>query len=180
MSSPRRGHPSVPSFFGPHARHPFTEEQIPSNHAPHQGKAAHVVSRTRGPRKAPLVDGIVKGERVLLASEVSESEKGLEVRVRVALAAAGVLVMKHMVAPCWECGAKPNARQGLGVGCSDLICVVPPRGIMVGIEMKRPHGGVVSDEQKLWLAVVRRFGGVTGVARSVEEAMELIEEARSR
>lgn len=121
---------------------------------------------------------MVGGERVLIVTPAKEGEKGVEVRVRVALAAAGVMVMKHTVGPCWECGAKPNKRQGLGIGCSDLICVVPPLGRFLGIEMKRPDGGVVSDEQKRWLAVVKRFGGVTGVARSVEEAMALVEEAR--
>lgn len=130
--------------------------------------------------RAEYTDEILRGERVLIANSPTESEKGVEIRVRVALAAAGVMVMKHTVGPCWECGAKPNKRQGLGVGCSDLICIVPPKGIMVGIEMKRPDGGRVSDEQSRWLAVVRRFGGVTGVARSVDEAMALIKEARAR
>jgi hypothetical protein len=53
-------------------------------------------------------------------------------------------------------------------------------GRFLGIEVKRP-GYVPSDvrpEQKLWLAVVRRFGGVTGIASSVEEAMALVMEAR--
>lgn len=130
--------------------------------------------------RAPYTDAVIGGERVLLVEARKEGEKGVEIRVRVALAAAGVMVMKHTVGPCWECGAKPNKRQGLGIGCSDLICIVPPFGRFLGIEMKRPDGGVVSDDQKRWLAVVQRFGGITGVARSVDEAMALVELARVR
>lgn len=107
-----------------------------------------------------------------------ESEKSIEIRVRVALAAAGVLVMKHTVESCYACGKKPSKRTGLGLGCSDLICVVPPKGRFLGIEMKRPKTGRLRAEQNCWLAVVRRFGGVTGVAKSVADAMALVELAR--
>jgi hypothetical protein len=103
-------------------------------------------------------------------------EKAVEIQVRVALAAAGVMVMKHEVLTCHECGARPNRRQGLGIGVSDLVCVVPPHGRFLGIEMKRPGytPSDVREAQTRWLGVVRRFGGVTGVASSVDEAMALV------
>jgi hypothetical protein len=146
--------------------------------APHRGFLAQCES-DRKPQSAALVDGIVNGERVLIAKPRKASERSVEIRVRVALAAAGVLVMKHFVPPCFDCGAKPNHTVGLGVGASDLVCVVPPYGRFLGIEMKAPgKRSTTSDEQKHWLAVVRRFGGITGVATSVEEAMALLEEAR--
>lgn len=123
---------------------------------------------------------IVGGERVLIHEPRQQNERAVEVQVRVALAAAGVMVMKHTVETCHNCGSKPGKRQGLGIGCSDLICVVPPHGRFLGIEMKRPgyRPSDVKEHQHRWLAVVRRFGGVTGVAASVEEAMALVEEAR--
>jgi hypothetical protein len=135
----------------------------------------------RRARAGGLVDAIVGGERVVLAHPSKpESERNVEIQVRVALAAAGVMVMKHSVEPCRECGSRPGSRQGLGIGCSDLICIVPPYGRFLGIEMKRPgySPSMVKEHQRRWLAVVRRFGGITGVASSVEEAMALVKEAR--
>lgn len=121
-----------------------------------------------------LVDGVINGERVKLARDPRPLEKGVEVQIRIALAAAGVMVMKHNV------DRRATFGTGLGLGVADLICVVPPAGRFLGIEVKRP-GYCPSDvrpDQKRWLAVVRRFGGVTGIAASVEEAMALVEEAR--
>ena len=130
-------------------------------------------------KRAGYTDGVIGGERVIIATPPKgESEKSVEIQVRVALAAAGVMVMKHTVEICYQCGARPSRRAGLGTGCSDLVCIVPPFGRALFIEMKKPKGGVVSEEQKLFLAVVRRFGGVSGRARSVDEAMALVEEAR--
>jgi hypothetical protein len=126
---------------------------------------------TRASKKSvDLIDAIIDGERVVLATP-HEREKSIEVRIRVELASAGVMVMKHHV-------DNRQARTGLGIGVSDLICVVPPYGRFLGIEVKRP-GQEPRDEQKRWLAVVRRFGGVTGVATNVEEALALVAQARS-
>lgn len=118
--------------------------------------------------------------RVRARKEQPPLEKAVEIQVRVALAAAGVMVMKHEVLTCHECGASPNRRQGLGIGVSDLVCVVPPHGRFLGIEMKRPgyKPSAVREAQTRWLGVVRRFGGVTGVASSVDEAMALVAQAR--
>lgn len=138
-----------------------------------------------GPAPKGFIHGIVDGERVLVAQVEPETEKGIEIRIRVALASAGVMVMKHHVdnsgqKPCDLCGHRSKnrgARTGLGIGVSDLICVVPPFGRFLGIEVKKP-GQKPRDEQKRWLAVIRRHGGVTGVATTVEEAMALVAEAR--
>lgn len=162
-----------------------------------QELASDTVAQEGATRKSPqrrkrasggLVDAVIGGERVLLATDPAPREKGVEISIRVALSAAGVLVMKHHVdnrgqKPCPKCGHKDpqrGARTGLGIGVSDLICVVPPYGRFVGIEVKRPGytASDVRDEQKRWLSVVRRFGGITGIASSVEEAMAIIELAR--
>lgn len=135
-----------------------------------------------------LIPGVINGERVLVHKPRPMLEKGIEIRIRVALSTAGVLVMKHHVdnrgqKPCAKCGFKDpqrGARTGLGLGVSDLICVVPPHGRFLGIEVKRPgySPSDVREDQKRWLNVVRRFGGVTGIATSEEEAMALVELAR--
>ncbi len=66
-------------------------------------------------------------------------------------------------------------RYGLGVGSPDLVGIA--WGRFVGLEVKTPTGRV-SKEQTMWLDMVRRFGGVAGVARSVEDAIAIVEEAR--
>lgn len=66
-------------------------------------------------------------------------------------------------------------RYGLGVGSPDLVGIA--WGRFVGLEVKTPTGRV-SKEQTMWLDMVRRFGGVAGVARSVEDALAIVEEAR--
>jgi hypothetical protein len=111
--------------------------------------------------------------RMVVTRPKPPREKAVEIAIRVALAAAGILVMKHAV------DNRGHLRTGLGIGVADLICVVPPHGRFLAIEVKRPGARArTSLVQKRWLAVVRRFGGVTGVATSVEEAMALVEEAR--
>lgn len=65
---------------------------------------------------------------------------------------------------------------GLGVGGADLVGLVKGSGRFFAIEVKAEHGEL-SPEQKAWLDVVERFGGVAGVARSVDEAMSILERA---
>jgi hypothetical protein len=133
----------------------------------HTGK-----KKPRG-KKRLFVDGIVNGERLLVAQRPKEREKGVEIRIRVALATAGVLCWKHKV------DYRAPFGQGLGRGVADLICVVPPFGRFLAIEVKRPGArGRTTEDQDRWLAVVRRFGGVSGIATSVEEALGLVEEAK--
>jgi hypothetical protein len=182
MTKSPKGRGIAPLFFDPTRDIRSSMNASAGKCAPHLEKADRTVQQKRRTRKnATMVDGIVAGERVVLAKPpVPESERNVEIQVRVALAAAGVMVMKHSVEPCRECGSRPGSRQGLGIGCSDLICIVPPHGRFLGIEMKRPgySPSMVKEHQRRWLAVVRRFGGVTGVASSVEEAMALVKEAR--
>lgn len=145
--------------------------------------------RSRKCKHDALIPGVIAGERVLIHKPAKPPlEKAIEIRIRVALATAGVMVMKHHVdnrgqKPCAKCGFKDparGARTGLGLGVSDLICVVPPFGRFLGIEVKRPGytASDVRDDQRRWLDVVKRFGGITGIATSEEEAMALVEEAR--
>ena len=99
-----------------------------------------------------------------------ELEAPIKARIRLALVEAGALMWVHNV-------DNRMLHTGLGIGTSDLIGVVPPHGRFLGVEVKRP-GEKPNDNQKRWLAVVRQFGGVSGVATNVQEALALLNEAR--
>lgn len=106
-----------------------------------------------------------------------KQESDVVSEIRIALAKAGVLIWRnHVSVTKQESGH--FARSGLATGSADLIGLVPPSGRFIAIECKRPKGGRVTERQRSWLEVVRECGGVAGVARSVDEAMLLVEEAR--
>ena len=69
-------------------------------------------------------------------------------------------------------------RYGLCDGSSDLIGILRPSGTFVAIEVKA-SGAKTNKRRKemqdAFLALVRSFGGISGYASSVEEALELIE-----
>ena len=75
---------------------------------------------------------------------------------------------------------------GLCVGSSDLLCIVAPRGRWLVIECKSEDwvpakSGVRwehEEEQRMFIGVIESMGGVGGFARSVSEAMGLVEKAR--
>ncbi len=59
-------------------------------------------------------------------------------------------------------------RFGLCVGSSDLVGVLAPSGRFVAVEVKTDTGRL-RPEQELFLALVRRSGGIAFVARSVDD-----------
>lgn len=100
-------------------------------------------------------------------------ESDVKRRVRKAVIAAGC--------QCWVHNIDNRfLSTGMGIGTSDLICVVPPFGRFLAIELKRPgyHPSDVSDAQRAFLASVRLFGGVSGIATCEAEALALVSEAR--
>ena len=66
---------------------------------------------------------------------------------------------------------KIHGSQYQEAGIPDIIGCVDGR--FVGIEVKTPTGRV-SKAQELQLRKLKAAGGIVGVARSVEEAMELV------
>jgi hypothetical protein len=60
---------------------------------------------------------------------------------------------------------------GLHEGASDLIGCF--RGRFVALEVKRP-GEYPTHEQRLFLALIDRLGGVAAVVRSVADALEAL------
>ena len=69
--------------------------------------------------------------------------------------------------------AHPRAVRLAAPGVSDLIGWAPG-GRFAAIEVKAPRGRL-TDEQAAFIELVRRSGGVAGVARSVEEARAILE-----
>jgi hypothetical protein len=80
-------------------------------------------------------------------------------------------------------GRRRHLKYGLCVGSSDLIGIRPVLitpahvgttiGQFVAIEIKTDTGRL-SDEQRLFIDLIRSKGGLAGVARTPEEAIELI------
>ena len=68
--------------------------------------------------------------------------------------------------------ARPYAIRLAAPGVSDLIGWTEG-GRFVALEVKGPRGRI-TDEQAAFIELVRRSGGLAGVARSVEEAREII------
>ncbi len=102
-----------------------------------------------------------------------EKEAPIKARIRAALVRAGCIVWVHDVD--YRLG-----KTGLGRGTSDLICIVPPYGRFLGVEITRPRYSPsdVREEQRCWLEAVRKFGGVSGIVTCESEALALVEEAR--
>ena len=69
--------------------------------------------------------------------------------------------------------ARPYAIRLAAPGVSDLIGWTEG-GRFVAVEVKGPRGRV-TDEQAAFLELVQRSGGLAGVARSVEEAREILD-----
>jgi VRR-NUC domain len=130
-------------------------------------------AETKNKRACPICKHAVT--YVAKAKAKPELEQPIKKRIRDAVINAGCLVWIHDVD--YRLG-----KTGLGRGTSDLICIVPPLGRFLGIEVKRPgySPSDVRDDQRKWLAVVRRFGGVSGIATCEAEALALVAEARQQ
>jgi hypothetical protein len=74
-------------------------------------------------------------------------------------------------------GHERFTRYGLGPGSPDLVFIVAPRGIIVGLEVKRP-GESPSAEQRAVHDVWRRYGAIVATVRSPEQALAVLEQAR--
>ena len=116
-----------------------------------------------------------KAPVVYVAPKKVEKEAPIKARIRAAVIDAGCIVWVHDVD--YRLG-----KTGLGKGTSALICIVPPLGRFLGIEVNRPGSSPsdVSDDQRSWLAAVRKFQGVSGIATNEAEALALVAEARQQ
>lgn len=62
---------------------------------------------------------------------------------------------------------------GLAVGSCDIVGIQRDTGRFFGVEVKTKTGRI-SPEQKKFIEIVNQRGGIAGVARSVEDAIELL------
>ena len=65
-------------------------------------------------------------------------------------------------------------RTGLVKGHSDLTGVRRSDGKAIFIEVKKPKGSVIYKEQKNFLKQMKKANAITGICRSPEEAIELV------
>lgn len=129
------------------------------------------------------------------------SEKNLMHRIMVALSDQGARIFRNHVGMAYQ-GTRvqhemlqpgdvllKNARpvtHGLGTGSSDLVGWTPVKitramvgqtvAVFTAIEVKADSDA--TEQQRNFIREVRRAGGVAGVARSVEQAVQTIEEWR--
>lgn len=112
-------------------------------------------------------------------------ETKIQNRILLALSEAGCTVWRNETAGTWvgrvvhkDTGGTvtlANARQlraGLCVGSSDIVGIAPC-GRFLAVEVKTAKGRI-SAEQTRFISAVRAAGGISGIARSVEEALQLL------
>lgn len=73
-------------------------------------------------------------------------------------------------------GRRGGLSFGLGRGGADII--VLDQGVAIGLEVKAAKGGVVSDAQLAWRERWVHAGGKYFVVRSVQQALQVIEDNR--
>lgn len=113
---------------------------------------------------------------------MSKPEIAIQNEIRTALAEAGTMNFRN------NCGALKDregrlVRYGLHVGSSDIIGIkkikITPEmvgqeiGQFIAIEVKTEKGKA-TQAQENFIRMVRKHGGIAGVARSVEEALAII------
>ncbi len=113
------------------------------------------------------------------------TEKEIQNRIMLKLSEAGCVVYRNETAGVWaghKIGtttkgdavlrdAKPMLA-GLCKGSADIIGIAPD-GRFLAVEVKTPKGRP-SAEQINFIDVVNRSGGIAGIARSPEDALDLI------
>ncbi len=111
-------------------------------------------------------------------SNHNEAHSSLVHEIRIRLAGPGsdlVLWQNQTGVAKFEGGSR--VRYGLAKGSADLIGVLRPGGRFVALEIKTGTG-TETDEQLLFLALVRNCGGFAAVVRSLDEAKEALQRAR--
>lgn len=97
------------------------------------------------------------------------TEHDIQDRIRMALSQYGV-VLRLNVGQFYTNDGR-IIKSGLPVGTSDLLFI--GRGYIAFIEVKTPTGRV-REEQKRFIARMRSLGHRAGIARSVEDALNII------
>lgn len=107
-------------------------------------------------------------------------ERDVDADVRRALAALpDVSVFPNECGTFRTLDGKRVVRCGLGTGSADLVGIVGPHGRWFAVELKRPRGAGARVAQRAWLALMRKRGAAVGIARSVADALAIVEQARA-
>lgn len=70
---------------------------------------------------------------------------------------------------------RKNQAMGVQSGIPDLFVIVDNK--VVGVEMKRTKGGVVSANQKKWIEILNNAGISTRICKGHKEAIKFIKES---
>lgn len=102
-----------------------------------------------------------------------KSEQNIQSEIMIELSKSGCLIFRNNVGALKDAFGR-LVRYGVGgKGGSDLIGVCPD-GKIICVEVKK-HGCNPSDDQLRFIEAVRAKGGRAGVARSVEDALRILE-----
>lgn len=122
-------------------------------------------------------------------------ESIVQQHIMLALSQEGVIVWRNETAGAWvgrqihtshgqvTLADSRMIQAGLCKGSSDLVCIKPTVitqdmvgktvGVFTAIEVKTEKGRATSDQNK-FIEGVKAAGGIAGIARSVNDALELI------
>lgn len=111
-------------------------------------------------------------------------ETAIQRKIMLALSEAGCTVWRNETSGAWvgkqlhragdqvTLGNARMIRFGLAVGSSDIVGIAPG-GRFLAVEVKTKTGRA-RPEQLTFIEAVRNAGGLAGIARSPEEALELL------
>lgn len=112
-------------------------------------------------------------------------ESAIQAAIMLALSQADCIVFRNTTAKAWvgrvllrdsNTLTLAEARMieaGLCIGSSDLIGIHKPTGKLLAVEVKTPTGRL-SKEQTRFLEAIKQANGIAGVARSPQEALDLL------
>lgn len=98
-------------------------------------------------------------------------ESDIQRLIMLALSEAGCLIFRNNVGVLKNAAGIP-IRFGLAIGSSDLIGIAPG-GRFLAVEIKTPTGKA-TPEQIRFIEAVRARGGIAGIARSPQDALDLL------
>lgn len=115
---------------------------------------------------------------------MAQAETNISNRIRLAVSQVGARLFRNNRGLFKTLDGKRKVRAGLEAdGSSDLIGWTPVEitedmvgktmAVFTAVEVKK-NGGRVSKDQQNFIRAVQDFGGIAGVARSEEEALEIL------
>src|SRR4051812_32442799 len=86
-------------------------------------------------------------------------------------------IFRNSVGQAHDPASGQHVRFGLCPGASDLLAIVAPYGRWLALEVKSQTGQLRPD-QKRFLAMIRGWGGIAEVVRSVDDALAALRRAQ--